>query len=262
MTACEAITVAAVASTMSDRQQPAGRHQVERVGDRARILQQQRALAEVVQHQRGQHDHEPAAPDRRAAEVTHVGIQRLAAGHGEEDRREHDESGPAVVREELHRVQRIDREHDIGLGDDPAHAEQRKRDEPDERDRTEHPAHRAGAASLHEEQRGQDEHRPGQHEVLQPRRRDGETFHRAEHGDRGSDEAVAEEQRGAEHADGAHRCPHAPVAAGARQQGTQREHAAFAAIVGAQHDGDVLDRDDQDQRPEDQRQQADDVLLR
>ena len=43
--------------------------------------QQQRALAEVVERERRQHEGEPRQADRPRAEVAHVGVQRLGAGH-------------------------------------------------------------------------------------------------------------------------------------------------------------------------------------
>ena len=49
--------------------------------------QDQRRLAQVVQRQRREHDEEPGAPDRRPAEVAHVGVQRLGAGDDQDDRR-------------------------------------------------------------------------------------------------------------------------------------------------------------------------------
>ncbi len=48
----------------------------------------------------------------------------------------------------------------------------------------------------------------------------------------------------------------------ARHQRHQCQHAALALVVGAHHHGDVLHRDDQDQRPGDQRQDAQDILRR
>ena len=39
-------------------------------------------------------------------------------------------------------------------------------------------------------------------------------------------------------------------------QGAEREHPALAAVVGAQDQDDVLERDDQDQRPEHEREHA------
>ena len=46
---------------------------------RGRVAQHERALAEVVQRQRRQHQVEPGALDGRAAEMAHVGIERFGA---------------------------------------------------------------------------------------------------------------------------------------------------------------------------------------
>ena len=59
-------------------------------------------------------------------------------------------------------------------------------------------------------------------------------------------------------ADRRRRCGRAAL----RQQRRQREDAAFALVVGAHHDRDVLDRDDDQQRVDDQRQHAEHVLVR
>ena len=61
MTAWLAMTVAAVASTTIGKQRPVRRHQEERVFDRRRVSEHQRALAEIVERQRGQHDASHAA---------------------------------------------------------------------------------------------------------------------------------------------------------------------------------------------------------
>ena len=56
-----------------------------------------------------------------------------------------------------------------------------------------------------------------------------------------------------------------PVPAAAwpgRDQRGQREDAAFALVVGAHHDRHVLDRDDEHQRVDDQREHAEHVLVR
>ena len=79
MTACEAMTVAAVASEDHRDPRPVREEQEERVVDRARRVEDQRALAHVVEDQRREDDGEPRAPDRAAAEVAHVGVQRLGA---------------------------------------------------------------------------------------------------------------------------------------------------------------------------------------
>ena len=72
---------------------------------RVRVVQQERALAEVVEHERGHDEREPGDADRAAAEVAHVGVERLAAGDGEHDRAEDDERRARRARsEEAHRV--------------------------------------------------------------------------------------------------------------------------------------------------------------
>ena len=76
----------------------------------------------------------------------------------------------------------------------------------------------------------------------------------------GRDDAVAEEQRRAEQP-GAEDEPRAPALRLLGQR-HQRQHAALAAVVGAHDEQHVLDGDDQDQRPQDQRQQAEHVLRR
>ena len=86
ITAWLAITVAAVASTtIGSRAQP-GSSRKNGFSSRAGSSQDQRRLPEVVQRQRREDDEEPGAQDRRAAEVAHVGVERLGAGDDQHDR--------------------------------------------------------------------------------------------------------------------------------------------------------------------------------
>ena len=87
--ACDAMTVAAVASSDHERQRRR-RHEHDRTdaGTASPAREQQRALTEVIQQQRGPHEREPCEPHRLLAEVAHVGVQRLAAGDREEHRAE------------------------------------------------------------------------------------------------------------------------------------------------------------------------------
>ena len=81
------------------RVEPGARHQaVERIGRRLGALEQQRPLPEVVDEQRREHAAVPGEADGARPEVPHVGVQRLAAGHAEDDRAEHQEPVPAVHR--------------------------------------------------------------------------------------------------------------------------------------------------------------------
>jgi hypothetical protein len=85
---------------------------------------------------------------------------------------------------------------------------------------------------------------------------------RTQHGNRGGDDPIAIEQRGANetrrHDHGvALLCP----SGGAQHKCGQRQEAAFAAIVGAHDDEDVFDCYDQRQGPDDQRESTEDRVL-
>ena len=95
-------------------------------------------------------------------------------------------------------------------------------------------------------------------------RRDLEPFDRAEDGDGRRDDAVAVEQRRAEDDE-----PGDPSDAGAgrasavvRSERQEREDAALSAVVRPHDEGQVLHRDDHRQRPEDEREDAEEVLVR
>ena len=236
--------------------------QIERIARRGRIAEQQRALAEVVQEQRGKHDAEPGDADGPLAEVPHVGVERLTAGDAEHDGAEGEKAGEAVRREERDAVPRVERrEHLRRLRDGPR-AERGDRDEPGEHQRAERRPHARRPEALHHEQREEDDHGDRHDEVAERRGAHLQPFHGAEHGDRRRDDAVAVEQRGAEEAErDEHQSPLAVLDALAvlKQEGEQGENAPLAPIVRAQDEDDVLDADDEDERPDDQREDADDV---
>ena len=113
----------------------------------------QRALAEIVQHQAGQHEERPAQPDRVRAEMAHVGIQRLGAGDAQHHGAEHDERQHLVLHAQRDRVAAAKspaaRTGAARSRPAPSSADD---DEPHRHDRAEHPADAAGAAPLHGEQ--------------------------------------------------------------------------------------------------------------
>ena len=86
-----------MASADHRQQRPFGIHQEERILDRLGIGEHQRALPEIVQRQRRQHDREPGGLDRPPAEMAEVGIERLGAGHRQEHRAERDQADHAVA---------------------------------------------------------------------------------------------------------------------------------------------------------------------
>ena len=73
------------------------------------IGDEQRRLPEIVQHQGGQGHREPGQPDRHAAEMAHVGIHRLAAGHGQEGGAEDGEADVEIlVEQEVEGIERAE----------------------------------------------------------------------------------------------------------------------------------------------------------
>jgi hypothetical protein len=227
-----------------------------------RFGQEERALAEVVQQQRWQHKREPRHANRALSKVSHVGVQRLAARDHQKDRAEHGEPVPPMVAEERECVSRIDRRENDRLtcqGHEPEH---RDDGEPRHHDRAKQSPDTMRAVALDREH-GNQNHNRDRHDVrIEQRCRELEPLDGSENGDRRSDHAVAVEQRRTEYA---HQDESRPVRAAPivlRQQSGQRQNATFTLVVGTHHDGDVLDRDHQQQRVDDERQDAQHVLVR
>jgi hypothetical protein len=221
----------------------------EGVHDRVGLREQQRPLAEVVEDERGKDDREPGDADRAGAEVSHVGVERLPAGHDQEDGAEDEEPERAVADEQIDAPARVERGEDRRRADDSRDAEHREGREPRERERAEQPSDAARAAVLQEEQAAQDRDRDRDHPGGERRRLQLEPLDRAQDGDRGRDDAVAVEEGGADDPD--RRQDRAASLAG-RTAGDEREEgedAALAPVVRLHDDAQVLDRDDHDQRP-------------
>ncbi len=73
-------------------ERPVGRQMEEGMLDCRGLIEDQRALAEVVEHQRREHEPQPRQADGTAAEVAHVGIQRLGARHRQHHRAQRQEA--------------------------------------------------------------------------------------------------------------------------------------------------------------------------
>ena len=262
ITACEAITVASVASATIGIRLQCGNSRKNGLSIAARRVQDQRALAHVVEDQRGEDGGEPGAADRRAPEVAHVRVQRLGARDREHHRAERDERDVAVVEQEADPVGRRDRLQDLGLLDDlvqPGDGEDR---EPSSHHRPEQAPDRARPEALGGEQHGQDRERERHDELVQRRLDDFDPLDRREHRDRRRDHAVAVEQRGAEDAErDEHDLRGAALEPDVPDQRDQGHDPALALVVGAHDEHDVLDRDDDRDRPEHERDHAVDAGL-
>ena len=233
------------------------------------IAQQQRALSQIIEHEGGQHEREPREPDGLLAEVSHVGVERLSARHDEKHRAEHRKAGEAVALEEPQCVPRVDGGQHLRRPADPHDAERGDRREPDDDDRTKQPADAVRAELLDRKQDDQNRDRDRHHIGTEDRRGHLEPLDGAEDGNRRRDHAVAVEQRRSEdaqrdqqrpsHRQAARRAGLGPAPWNERRQG---ENPAFALVVRAHDDDDVLERDDEQQRVDDERQHAEHVLGR
>ena len=216
-------------------------------------------MTEIIEGQRRQRHEQPRCLDRASAEMAEIGVERLAAGHGKKHRAERGKADPAVAPQEHHAVGRVERRKHARVLRDMGNAAESKGDEPDKGDRTEESGNPRRAVRLHREETEQDQHGQRHDIVLKRRRGDLQTFDRRQHRDRRRDQRVAVEECGADDAeqdDG-----EALAADRAIGERHQRKRTAFAVIVGAEQDQHVFDGDDQDQRPDDQRQDAEDHRL-
>ena len=256
---------ATIAASVDDQQRPkqgAGRELIKRIGRGGRIAQNDRALTEVVQQQRRENDGEPGDADRSFAEVSHVGVQRLGTSDDEDHSAEDQGAGPTMRLEKLHRVPRVNSGENPGFEGDLARAERSDREEPDGHERTERSADARGSEALY--RKDADQNHRGHHpdHLADSGRDDLEAVHRAEDRDGRSDHAVAVQQRRAEQSDedenlSAFLVGRAPLLL--QHEGEERHHTAFPAVVRPHDECDVLDGDDNDQRPDDHRENAVDV---
>ena len=229
------------------------------MGGRGRA-QQKRSLAEVVEQQRRRHEREPVDLNRQLAEVAEVRVQGFPSGGHQEDGAENQVAADAVGGEEADRVQRTDRRQHRRLAYDAGDAEASQGREPQQDHRAEHRPHARRAAALKEKEREEDAHRDGHDERPEDGCRDLQPLDGTENGDRRRESAVSVQERGTEKPERQQdRAPPAFRGAG-MDESHQGEDSALAAVVRAQDVDVVLERDHDDQRPEDQRENAENVL--
>ena len=143
---------------------------------------------------------------------------------------------------------------------DLRHAQHRDDKKPEHHDRAKKAPDAGSAAPLHKEQSEQDHQGERNHVLLEGGRDYFHALHRRQHGNRRRDDAITIKQTGAKNTDQQQHLAQAWLVLdrlrGQRQHGHQ---SAFAVVVGAQHQGDVLDRDNDRQGPEENRQNAEHI---
>ena len=263
MMAWDAITVAAVARISERVQRPSRRQAVERIAGGFGIVNEQGPLPEVVQEQRHPDEAEPVDLDRPLAEMSHVRVERLSSRRDKEDGTENEKSVEAVSRKEVERVGRIDRGEHGRVADDPGDAQDRESAEPDEHDRPEHGTDPAGPVSLEEKEADEDADRDRHDEFRERRGRDLETLDCAQDGDRGRDDAVAVEERRSEETERHDEASESgSLTAFLVDQTHEGQDSSLPPVVHPQHVDVIFESDHDHERPEDQRQDAENVGVR
>ncbi|MNH12578.1 hypothetical protein D3C79_721240 [compost metagenome] len=163
------------------QQSPGRRQQIEGVTRGLRVLQQHRALAEVVEHQCRQHQREPGTGDRLATKVTHVGIQRLGTGQRQHHRTEDGHAHARMHDEEAHRPDRVERLEHFRALRDAMNAQRSEHQEPDDHDRAEQGADLRRAVLLYQEQRHQHHQGDGHHPMIDAVEGQAHTLHRRQY---------------------------------------------------------------------------------
>ena len=145
ITAWVAMVAARMVRRTSGSSKPRGARLKKGLAAARRIGEDQGPLPQIIEHQGGQDEEEPAVADRPAAEAAHLRVERLGAGHRQHHRAERQEGQPGLGGEEAEGVARIDRRRHFGMPGERERAEQADGQQIDGDDRPEPAAepHRA-----------------------------------------------------------------------------------------------------------------------
>ncbi len=192
--------------------------------------------------------------------MAEVGEQRLRAGEAQHHGPQHGVAGPAMAEQQPQPGERVERGQHRRMLHGAGRAQDGDGGEPEQHDRAEIAAHPLRPDMLEQEQCQQDADRERHDERPEAGAGKLQALHGGQHGDRGRDHAVAVEQGGAEqHQQGEGAWPGERKRRHlAADQAEQRQGAALPVMVGPQDEAGVFHADDEDHRPDDQRQYADD----
>src|SRR4029078_10028616 len=147
-----------------------------------------------------------------------------------------------------------------GIVRNPSQPQQRDRTEPHDHDRPEDPPYSRRTVTLEDEQHDENDDRDDPDHVIQRRGSNLQSFHRAQHGDGWGDHSIAIQQGGSEQSE-RNKYPPAVAFLPRPDQRQKRENPALAAGVGLHDAHDVLEGDDEIEGPEDERENAEDVVV-
>jgi hypothetical protein len=175
-----------------------------RIGGRIRLHEQQRALAQVIEHEPRPRYEEPGKTNRLRAEVPEVRVRRFVAGHHQEHGTDDQHRSRGVVNKKSQAERGIDGIEHGRMTYDAVDAKHAEHHEPHEHDRSEESTDRAGATPLQREEREQRGDRDGHDRVLECRRDDVGSFNCAEDGDRWCYRSVTVEECAADDSEDGH----------------------------------------------------------
>jgi hypothetical protein len=133
---------------------------------------------------------------------------------------------------------------------------------PDQHDGAEEGGDAPRSAALDRKERNQDAERDRNHVGLERRRGEFQPFHGRQHRNGRGDHRVAVKQRRPGDAERDRNAPPAPALKRALGQRHEGQRPPFALVVRPQQDEDIFQRHDEHERPQDQRQHADDNVAR
>lgn len=189
--------------------------------------------------------------------MAHVGVERLHPCDGQHHGAEGKEGGELILHKEAQRPDWVERPQYLGVLEDAAKAKRRQGQKPEQHDGGKQLAHGGGAVLLNGKQQGQHQHRERHYVGVEGRGHNFEALDGRHHRHGGGDHHLAVEEAAAnEPEDDQRRSPFLRAVAG--RQRHQGQDAPFPCVVRPHHEGEVLERDHQDQQPEDQGEKAQD----
>ncbi len=252
-----------------------GRHQEEPVLIDERLArrcgrfqrrQRERALAEIVERQRRKRQREPAELNRRATKMAHIGGQCFGAGYRQEHSAQHEQPDNAVSQQEADPVAGDQHAEDGRFVGDMINAEACQRQKPQHANGAEQLRNARGAARLDQEQPDQNGDRERDNGVFAEQcfgaRNRLQALDRRQHRKRRRDDCITVEERSARPAErernGRACASSLRFAQRASRERGQRQHAAFALIVGTGQEQHIFQTDNDNQRPDREAEHAQD----
>ena len=251
------------------RAQARGEHLVERieVGNAhelgvGSVVHKPSALAHIGKQQAALNER-PGSVDVAAADVAHVGVERLGTGGGEEaTAQNHDARVVVGAQQKGDATYRVEAQQHGGMLEDKEQTRAAQEQEPQRHDGAKGVTDLGRTDALHQEEHDDDGERNGDDAALVIAqhgmdRRDGAQALDGRGNGNGRREDAVGEQRGATQHGGDDK----PLAA-ALDQAVQGKDAALTMVIGAQRDEHILDGGQQRDRPNDKGERAEHELLR